>query len=184
MSNDPFANQPVDPTPGADPGATPGWGQDLTPGAIVRPASVGKRVGAFIIDVVGLSIVVGLVLAVTGIGGPMGLATATGGRGYLGSVITALATLAYFALMEAGSGQTIAKKLLGIRAVAADGSPLSLQSALVRRLPFVVGSLIPTGIGGLVGFVLVLAILITAIQDEPEHRGIHDKWANSKVIDA
>jgi hypothetical protein len=32
--------------------------------------------------------------------------------------------------------------------------------------------------------VLVLVILITAIQDDPEHRGLHDKWAGSKVIEA
>jgi uncharacterized RDD family membrane protein YckC len=182
MSNDPFANQPTDPTPGADPGATPGWGQDPTPGAIVRPASVGKRVGAYIIDVIGLAIVVGVVLAVTGIGGGL-LGMAASGQGYIGNVIAALVSLAYFGLMEAGSGQTLAKKMLKIRAVAADGSPLSLQAALVRRLPFVVGSLLPTQLGSLIGFVLVLAILITAIQDEPEHRGIHDKWAGSKVVD-
>ena len=179
MSNDPFANQPTDPTPGA----TPGWGQDPTPGAIVRPASVGKRVGAYIIDVIGLAIVIGLVLAVTDIGGGL-LGMAASGRGYIGNLIAAVVSLAYFTFMEAGSGQTLAKKLLKIKAVSADGSPLTLQSALVRRLPFVIGSIIPTAIGGLVGFVLVLAILITAIQDEPEHRGIHDKWAGTKVIEA
>lgn len=175
MSNDPFANQPVDPTPG--------WGQDPTPGAVVRPASVGKRVGAYIIDAIGLGILVAIVLTVTGIGGGL-MGMATTGQGYFGNLIAAVATLAYFGLMEAGSGQTIAKKLLGIRAVSADGSPVTLQAAVLRRLPFVVGSLIPGTIGGLVGFVLILAILITAIQDEPENRGIHDKWAGTKVIEA
>jgi uncharacterized RDD family membrane protein YckC len=174
MSNEPFANQPGD--------QTPDWGQDPTPGAVTRAASVGKRVGAYIIDAIGLAIVVAILLSVSQLGGGV---TAMGtGRGYVGNLITAVIFLAYFGLMEAGSGQTLGKKMLGIKAVSVDGSPLTLQAALVRRLPFVIGSIIPTAIGGLVGFVLVLVILITAIQDDPEHRGLHDKWAGSKVIEA
>jgi uncharacterized RDD family membrane protein YckC len=73
--------------------------------------------------------------------------------------------------------------MFGIKAVMADGSPVTLQAALIRRLPFYIGNVIPL-IGGLVSLALVLAILITSIQDEPEHRGLHDKWAGTKVIDA
>jgi uncharacterized RDD family membrane protein YckC len=170
MSNDPFAEQPGDPPPQ--------WGQDPSPGvppspgAGIRAASVGKRVGALIVDGIGLGIVVTILLAIIGIDSP-----------YIRTLLMSIAGVAYFALMEASSGQTIAKKLFGIKAVAADGSPVTLQSAVLRRLPFYVGGLLPGIIGGLVSFGLVLAILITAIQDEPEHRGLHDKWAGTKVID-
>ncbi|HSK91108.1 MAG TPA: RDD family protein [Euzebyales bacterium] len=188
MSNDPF-DRPADPTPGWGDGASPnggyqsgsmpGWDPIPTGG---RPASVGKRAGAYIVDVIGLTIVVAILFAVTGLGGPgPGIAP---GQSYLSSVAMALVAIAYFSIMEAGSGQTVAKRLFGIKTVSADGSPVSLRAAVMRRLPFYVGSVIPAAIGGLIHFVLALAILITAIQDEPERRALHDKWAGTKVIDA
>lgn len=190
MSNDPSSERPsdgppnwgADPAPNAGPDPSQGWGQEPLAGPGGRAASVGKRVGAYIVDAIGLGIVVGLVLYFTGLGG--GLAGMGTGQGYVANLLSAVAVLAYFGLMEAGSGQTIAKKMFGIKAVAANGGALTLQSAVVRRLPFVVGSLIPTSLGGLVQFVLVLAILITAIQDEPDNRGIHDKWAGTRVVEA
>lgn len=186
MSNDPFADQPGehgsdwggDPSAGPPPpppGAAPGWGADPGAGAIVGPASVGKRVGAYIIDGLGLAIVGGILLVILGfnIGG------------YAANLIMTVAVVAYFGLMEGSAGgQTIAKKLFRIKVVSANGSPATLQATVMRRLPFVVGSIIPGALGGLIGFVLVLVILITTIQNEPEHRGFHDNWAGTKVIDA
>jgi uncharacterized RDD family membrane protein YckC len=131
-------------------------------------------VGALIVDGLGIGIISLIVLTVVGINT----------QGYLGRVIVSIAAVAYFAVLEASSGQTVAKRLFGIKAVAADGSPVTMQAAVLRRLPFYVGNLLPTFLGSLVSFGFVLAILITAIQDEPEHRGLHDKWAGTKVIDA
>jgi uncharacterized RDD family membrane protein YckC len=171
MSNDPFAEQPGDPPPQ--------WGQDQTPspppgGApSVGAASVGKRVGAWIVDGIGLGIIILIVLAI------LGLRPGS----YLYNILQAVAAIAYFAVLEGSSGQTIAKRLFGIKAVSADGSPLTMQAALLRRLPFYIGAVIPF-LGFLVAFGLLLAILITTIQDEPEHRGLHDKWAGTRVIDA
>jgi uncharacterized RDD family membrane protein YckC len=185
MSNDPFAEQPGDPLPGpGDPppprpgDPPPQWGQDPTPGvppgaaAGIRAASVGKRVGAFIIDGIGLGIVLTILLAIVGIDSP-----------YIRTIIMSIAGVAYFAAMEGSSGQTLAKKMFGIKVVAADGSPVTMQGALLRRLPFYVGGLLPGFLGALVSFGLLLALLITTIQEEPEHRGLHDKWADTKVIE-
>lgn len=164
MSNDPFAEQPGDPPPQ--------WGQDPGAGAGIGAASVGKRVGAFIIDGIGLFIVLAILLALMGITSP-----------YFRTIIMSIAGVAYFALMEGSSGQTLAKRMFGIKVVAADGSPVTMQGALLRRLPFYVGGLLPGFLGALVGFGLWLALLITTIQEEPEHRGLHDKWADTKVVD-
>jgi uncharacterized RDD family membrane protein YckC len=131
-------------------------------------------VGALIVDGLALGIIVAIILAV------LGFRPGT----YFYSLLQSVAFVAYFAALEGTSGQTIAKRLFGIKAVSDDGSPLTMQAALLRRLPFVVGNLIPTFFGSLIAFGLLLAILITAIQDEPEHRGLHDKWAKTKVIDA
>jgi uncharacterized RDD family membrane protein YckC len=173
MSNEPFTRQPAD--------QTPGWTRRPTPGAVTPAASADKRVGAFIIDSIGLAIVAAILVAVTRRGGDA--ETVNTGLGYVGIVATVI-FMTYFGLIETGSGQTLGKKLLHIKAVSADGSPLPAQAAFVRRLPFAIGIVIPTGIGVLVCFVVVLMILITALQDEPEHRGFHDKWAGSKVVDA
>jgi len=197
MSNDPYGERPSDPAPGGwgdDPGRdagygtgpdggygpAPGWGQDPIPTG-GRPASVGKRFGAFILDAMGLGIVLGILLVLTPLGGSF--FTPDGGGGYVQGLIFAIATVAYFALMEAGSGQTVAKRLLGIKVVSEDGSPVNLQQAVIRRVPFVVGNILPTFIGGLVSFGLTLAILITAIQDQVAHQGLHDKWGKTRVIE-
>jgi uncharacterized RDD family membrane protein YckC len=195
MSDDPFADRPSeqgfdwggDPSGGPPPGSTPGWGSDPGPGAVVRSASVGKRVGALIIDYVGLFIVYVVLSIIVGAGAVamiMAGGTATGTR-FLSWLLGVAIVLAYFGLMEAQvGGQTLAKKLFGIKVVMADGSAATLQATLMRRLPLAVVIIIPTGIGWLVGFGLALAVLITTIQDEVEHRGLHDKWAGTKVIDA
>jgi uncharacterized RDD family membrane protein YckC len=135
---------------------------------------VGKRTGALLLDSIGIGIVVNVVLLPTQLGI---------GDTYIRSIIIAIAAIAYFSLIEAGSGQTIAKRLLGIRVVSEDGSPLTLQQALMRRVPFYVGSVIPTALGGLITFGLLLGILITAIQEQTAHQGLHDKWARTRVIE-
>ena len=184
------------PVPGNDRGTQPmqgmGWGADQPVG--MQPAGVGSRIGAYIID----AILVGIVNAIIGflIGLPFtdpGEATSipfmgTGpgfGVTFLIGVIGAAITLAYFGLLEANDGQTLGKKLLSIRAVKADGSGLELADAVKRRVPFVIGSLIPIPfIGGFIGFAILIAILVTVATDQPWNRGLHDKWADTMVIRA
>jgi len=202
MTNDPSADRPGDPSgswddrlppgvpppghPEADPTASYAWGDDPVPTAGTRPANVGKRVGAYIIDIVLLTIVFVIVGVIVGLGSgpvPSTPEAVSAGQSYMYSVITAALTLAYFALLEAGSGQTLAKRMLGIKVVMADGSPVTLEASFKRRVLFVIGSVIPL-IGALISFGVPLAALITAIQDEPDNQGFHDRWATTRVIDA
>lgn len=157
------------------------WGEDAVPAETA--ASVGKRVGAYLLDVIGVTIIVYIVLLLTGLAQSMMDPTATG-QAYVSNLLAAVLTLAYFVLLEAGSGQTLAKRLLGIKAVMADGSPLTTEAALKRRFWFMLGAVIPTALGSLIGIVIVLVILITAIQDQPLHQGFHDRFASTKVIEA
>lgn len=202
MSDDHSADRPGDPSsswddhpppgapppghPEADPHASYGWGDDAVPTAGMQPANVGKRVGSYIIDIIGLTVVFVLVGVAVGLGsGPVPATpeAVSAGQSYVYSVITAAVTLAYFALLEAGSGQTLAKRMLRIRVTMADGSPVTLEAAFKRRVLFVIGSVIPL-IGGLISFGVPLAALITAIQDDPDHQGFHDRWARTRVVDA
>lgn len=198
-SNDPFPDDPAESPrgwrdqPGQDPdvrpadlGSTPGWGIDPSRADAERPASVGKRVGAYIIDYVLVTIVLGIVLALVDVGTGIVPVSAEGvdrGQAYVSGIITAGLLLTYFVLLEAGSGQTLGKRMLGIKVVMADGSPMTLQAAFKRRVLFFVGVLIPVA-GGLINFVVPLAALITAIQDEPANQGFHDRWAATKVVEA
>ncbi|HSJ46195.1 MAG TPA: RDD family protein [Euzebyales bacterium] len=202
MSNDPSADRPGDhasrwddrpppgtPPPGhpeANPDASYGWGTDPVPAAGTRPADVGKRVGAYIIDMLLLTVVFVFVGVIVGLGsGPVPATpeAVSAGQSYLYSVITAGLMLAYFVMLEASSGQTLAKRMLGIKVTMADGGPVTLEAAFKRRVLFVIGSVIPL-IGGLISFAVPLAALITTIQDDPDNRGFHDRWAATRVVDA
>lgn len=201
MTNDPSADRPGDPSrswddrpppgtpppghPEADPTASYGWGTDPVPAGGTRPANVGKRVGAYIIDMILLTVVFVIVGVIVGLGSGAVPATpeaVSPGQSYMYSVITAALTLAYFVMLEASSGQTLAKRMLRIKVVMADGSPVTLEAAFKRRVLFVIGSVIPL-IGALISFGVPLAALITAIQDEPDNQGFHDRWATTRVID-
>ncbi len=170
-----YGEAPGGPPPGGPPPPGP------------RPASVGKRVGAYIIDAIGVSIVLFILFAVLRLGGP-GMMGARGGdgQGLLGAWVVGLLGsalfLAYFAVMESSRGQTVGKMLVNIRVVAADGGPVDAGSAVLRRIPFVIGSVIPL-VGGLVNLVLIIAVLVTVVQDQV-NRGFHDKWADTTVIEA
>lgn len=201
MSNDPSADRPGDssgswddrPPPGAPPPGHPeadprtsyGWGDDALPTG-TQPATVGKRVGAYIIDMILLTVVFVFVGVLVGLGsGPVPATpeAISAGQSYMYSVITAALTLAYFMLLEASSGQTLAKRMLRIKVTMADGSPVTLEAAFKRRVLFVIGSVIPL-VGGLISFAVPLAALITAIQDDPDSQGFHDRWATTRVVDA
>ena len=202
MSNDPSGDRPGDPSgswddrpppgapppghPEADPNASYGWGGDPVPAAGMQPANVGKRVGAYIIDTILLTVVFVFIGVIVGLGSGAVPATPeaiSAGQSYLYSVITAAVTLTYFVLLEASSGQTLAKRMLGIKVTMADGSPVTLEAAFKRRVLFVIGSVIPL-IGALISFAVPLAALITAIQDDPDNQGFHDRWAATRVVDA
>ncbi|CAN5881485.1 hypothetical protein BH23ACT10_BH23ACT10_23500 [soil metagenome] len=150
-------------------------------GAARHPASIGKRVGAYIIDY----LMVNVVLAIVGVRAgfvPLGAEAMARDQAYVIGAIASLTALVYFVVLEAACGQTLAKWLLGIRVVMVDGTRATVLAALVRRVPFFAGMLVPL-VGALFNFAVPLAALITAIQDEPAGRGFHDRWGGTRVVD-
>jgi uncharacterized RDD family membrane protein YckC len=80
------------------------------------------------------------------------------------------------AVLVATSGQSIAKKLLGMRIVRLDGAPIGfVRGVLVRSWAMAVLASIP-GIGSIIG--LVDAVYIFGA----EQRCLHDVMAGSKVV--
>ncbi|MBW3606659.1 MAG: RDD family protein [Actinobacteria bacterium] len=150
----------------------PEWGQ---------PASIGKRAGAYIIDYLAVNIVLAVVGVRAGLV-PLNAESMTQDQAYLAGVIASGAALVYFVACEAAFGQTLAKRLLGICVVMADGTRVTLLAALTRRVPFFAGMVVPL-VGALFNFAVPLTALITAIQDEPTGRGFHDRWAGTRVVE-
>jgi len=76
---------------------------------------------------------------------------------------------AYLVLLNAGAGQTVGKRLVGIRVIDGYGQPLGLGRSLLRAIAFV-PSLALAGLGVLwIGF-------------DRERRGLHDRLADTHVV--
>jgi uncharacterized RDD family membrane protein YckC len=143
-------------------------------------ASRGARLAAVMID--GIAYVVGFIpvfqkFIVASRGRMVPDYSALGTAG-LGGLVIFLGVFAFNLYLIHRSGQTIGKKLLGIRIVRTDGSPASLGRVFALRM-FVPGliSRIP-----LVGpfFSLANALVIFG----SEKRCIHDYFADTVVVDA
>lgn len=90
-------------------------------------------------------------------------------------------------------GQTLGKKALQLRLVAADGGPPD-PAAVRKRAMIYPGVTAPLGLLGLVsalaGLLPTLAAAVTVIvgigilTDEPLRRALHDRWAGTRVIKA
>jgi uncharacterized RDD family membrane protein YckC len=91
---------------------------------------VGKRVAAFLIDIVAVVAVIFVVSAVVGIVSDL--------LGFLVSLVLSVAALVYFVYMEGTYGQTIGKRLMGIVVVREDGSPLDMRAAAIRNVARIV----------------------------------------------
>ncbi len=131
---------------------------------------VGERIGAQVVDVVLLFVqllVVGLGLAWL-----LGPATSAGVRGlvYLGALTLPL----YGGLLEGlWNGQTVGKRLFGVRVVDRDGGSPSVGQALVRNVPAVI-----------VFSWLTTAVALAAIATDDRHQRLFDRPAGTYVVEA
>src|SRR5258708_3790641 len=101
----------------------------------------------------------------------------TGGWFYVG-VLGALVVLAIDLVLLARNGQTIGKKLLGIKVVRVDGSPVSLSRVFLLRYVFnTFLTLIPVA-----GSIYSLVDCLMIFSDS--RRTVHDRIADTIVINA
>jgi uncharacterized RDD family membrane protein YckC len=114
---------------------------------------LGRRIGAALVDVLVLAVIfgfTGLTIGDTSTGGGRAAVNLEGGA-FL--VFVALVLLYYF-LGEALTGQTLGKRLLGVRVVRVDGKPAGTGPAATRTILRLVDQL-PAMY--LLGFIVVLA---------------------------
>lgn len=77
--------------------------------------------------------------------------------------------LLYFGYCFSTTGQTLGKRLLGLRVVRADGGPLRWQHGLLRYIGYLASTM-----AFFLGFVLIAL--------DPRHQGLHDKLAGTLVV--
>ena len=192
------SDSPLPPPPGSPAGQSAIGAPAPAPAYAARvdgaPASVGRRAGAYAIDFGGLLLLVGIPTALLSffVGMGAGFAGPTNELGAFGvslgitvvfRLIRIAAALAYFGLMEAFRGQTLGKMALGLRVVGPDGQPPTLKAALLRRLPFFAPYVLPfVGLLGVIAWWVIAPV--TASGDKPWHRGLHDRWADTAVVNA
>lgn len=131
-------------------------------------ASVGRRIGAYLMDgVVGLLLLVvvgGVPVLVTG--EPTAITA-----GYAGAVVLGL--VQWYLLGT--RGYTIGKLILGIRVVDADtGTPIGMGRAFLRYLVLALAA----------SCLVVLAVMLALLVKDPRRQGWHDKAARSVEVDA
>ncbi|RJX33373.1 MAG: zinc-ribbon domain-containing protein [Desulfarculus sp.] len=168
----PACGAPVKGAPAA-PAAVPGPAGAQQPAA-PQYQSVGIRFGSQIIDgiiILAFYMLMGYWVAST-YGGlkPEGWEL-KGGPAILVVSVSFIFAMAYFILLEAfWNGQTLGKKLTGIRVVQTDGQPITLAQAVIRNVLRVVDGLV---------FYLVGAILVWR---SPLRQRLGDRVADTVVV--
>ena len=189
-------NQPPPPPPGGSGGLPPqgGYGapQPSAQTGVPRPAELLNRFLARLIDFVILGVVYGIVYFVLSSIFLSGFVHSFGELFIfwtLMSIIQAAAYVAYFALMESNTGQTVGKMVLKLRTYGPDGvSKPTLQQAVKRNAFAGLGILgvIPFLGWFVLGWAAPIAgaifIAVTLNNDQPHHQGWHDKFAGGTRV--
>jgi uncharacterized RDD family membrane protein YckC len=144
-------------TPGqADPSGPSGMSDRSGPSG--PRAGFWRRVGASLIDGLLISVVTNIVFAVTG------------ASFAVRELLALLAVLSYFTYFEGSTGQTLGKRMLGIRVVGFDsGQTIGYQRAAIRYLASII-----SGLCLLIGYLWMLW--------DREKQTWHDKVANAVLV--
>jgi uncharacterized RDD family membrane protein YckC len=193
-SDQPRASRPAGRLGGWNRGQV-GYGTPAPALPVGELAPVGDRFAARLIDIIavfGLNIVVNgyfvyqlyqeLLPAVQAVqaGEPQPAASAHATN--LSVVISLVAMALWFAYEVpaiAATGQTLGKRLLGIRVVTADGGPIGFRRSIQRWIPQ--GA--PLLLWGLL-FPVQLLDAAWCLWDKPRHQCLHDKAARTIVVNA
>lgn len=128
-------------------------------------------------------VIIGVILGSTagGVGGFSSGGVSTDGSTILAGVLGGLIGLAYEYYFLAKDGATPGKKIMSLKVVLEDGSPLGSDGA-VRRLILAAVGIVPI-VGGIIGFIVGIATVIMIFTDE-RRQVPADKVAKSLVIKA
>ncbi len=134
-----------------------------------RPAGLGPRFLARLIDSVVVAVILYLVMSIFGLQENLPLLAG----------LAAAAALVYFIVCETQWGTTIGKRLLGLRVIDPAGTRPSARQSVRRNVFIAVGAL--PYIGTILDLALRIAIAVT-IAKSPTKQGIHDRWADGTQV--
>jgi uncharacterized RDD family membrane protein YckC len=130
------------------------------------------RLVAYIIDAIILAIVDGIIQAI--FVAPSMRPDASGGAAALaviGYILVLVWTFGYLIYFWTTSGQTIGKKVMGLKVIAVDGGELTIGKAIVRVIGYAISAIVIY-----LGFLWVIW--------DPNKQGWHDKIAGTYVVKA
>lgn len=149
-----------------------------------------KRILAEIVDLVVsygaiLAVVVVVLLAIGGLGAATGGGNVAQALGLVGILLVGLVALVisvgYNVILEVvWDGQTVGKRLLGIKVVETDGSAPGVVPVVIRNIPAVFAALF----GALLVYPLILPVGLAAIFISEEDQRVFDVFAGTLVVDA
>ncbi len=163
-------------------------------------ASIGQRFLAVLVDAVifiVVGVVVGLIFGATAMAGVGAFGAGALARTTIGaSVVLALLAFGYYAYFYSTTGQTIGKRVVGIRVIRRDNQPLDwntgIRRTLVIQISNIVGLLLAllfgsaSAAGSSLGSLVSLFSLVDYLWAfwDAEKQTLHDKFANTVVVNA
>jgi uncharacterized RDD family membrane protein YckC len=152
----------------------------------VEVTTWGRRFGAWLIDVIIMAIPIGIIGAMTAgdpvdpVTGAVDPAAMAGmqGRYMVLTIISAILFALYLILLHGSMGQTLGKKVLGIKVVKLDGSPCDYAVAAKRALVYPIAGIVPI-VGGLIALLNGLWPLW-----DSERQSLGDKVGGTYVVKA
>ena len=127
----------------------------------VRYPSVATRGFAWAIDIVVRFLLAIVVSVITGVFNDV-----------LGASLFLIVFVGYYIISEARWGQTVGKRLMGVRVVNMNGKPISMYSAIVRNITKIIGA----------GSLLLILVGVVLIADSRHDQRLGDRLADTLII--
>jgi uncharacterized RDD family membrane protein YckC len=134
---------------------------------------------AIVTSVIIVPLLIASAFSGVGAGAGFGFGFDFGVGSLIASIVTAILTIAYFALMESNMGQTVGKMAMSLRTEGPGGGKPTLEQAVKRNAWYAL-AIIPF-IGGLAQLAIIIYIAVTISQSVAKV-GWHDTFAGGTRV--
>jgi uncharacterized RDD family membrane protein YckC len=151
------------------------WGPGERPAGLV-PRAVAKLIDGMVLALIALVLVVPLFAP-----DDPALAVDVGvdSSELLGTVVTTLLSIGYYAVLESRRGRTLGKLAMRIEVHGPDGGPPTLEQA-IRRNAYMALAVIPQ-LGTIAQLAAIVAVAASIARD-PGRQGLHDRFAGGTSV--